>query len=114
MLRPNSALIDKLESSNNNISYLVTLNLMGDIIYEHYRDIAAADRDGEKIMNGIRRIITATSILNFDDVKFLMYEEDNHKSVIINLQETSVVIGFSKDASVSDVLGILNETVGQH
>jgi hypothetical protein len=52
--------------------------------------------------------------LNFDDVKFLMYEEDNHKSVIINLQETSVVIGFRKDASVSDVLGILNETVGQH
>ena len=87
---------------------------MGDIIYEHYRDTSATNRDSEKIMNGIRRIIIATSILNFDDVKFLMYEEDNHKSVIINLQETSIVIGFSKDASVSDVLGILNETVKQH
>jgi hypothetical protein len=114
MLSQNSTLINKLESSNSNISYVVTLNLMGDIIYEHYRDIAATDKDGEKIMNGIRRIITATSILNFDDVKFLMYEEDNHKSVIINLQETSVVIGFSNDATVSDVLGILNETIEQH
>ena len=111
MLSQNNALLDKLESLNNNISYVVTLSLMGDIIYEHYRDTAATDRDIEKIMNGIRRIITATSILNFDDVKFLMYEEDNHKSVIINLQETSIVIGLGKDASVSDVLGILREIV---
>lgn len=114
MLSQNSTIIDKLESLNNNISYVVTLNLMGGIIYEHYRDIVETDGDSEKLMHNIRRIITATSLLNFDDVKFLMFEEDNHKSVIINFQETSVVIGFSKDALVSDVLGILSEIFSQH
>jgi len=114
MLNQNSTIIDKLESLNSNISYVVTLNLMGDITYEHYRDIAAPDGDSEKIMNGIRRIITATSLLNFDNVKFLMYEENNHKNVIINFQETSVVIGLSKHASVSDVLGVLSEIFSQH
>jgi hypothetical protein len=87
---------------------------MGDIIYEHYRDIDVTDLDGEKIMNGVRRIITATSLLNFDNVKFLMYEENNHKNVIINFQETSVIIGLGKDASESDVLGILSEIFSQH
>ena len=87
---------------------------MGDIIYEHYRDIDVTDLDGEKIMNGVRRIITATSLLNFDNVKFLMYEENNYKNVIINFQETSVIIGLGKDASVSDVLGILSEIFSQH
>ena len=114
MLNQNSSLIDKLESLKSNISYVVTLNLMGDIIHEHYRDIIVSDLDSEKIMNGIRRIITATSLLNFDNVKFLMYEENNHKNVIINFQETSVVIGLSNDASVSDVLGILSEIFSQH
>ncbi|MGH9985387.1 MAG: hypothetical protein ACRD8W_15710, partial [Nitrososphaeraceae archaeon] len=114
MLNQNSSLIDKLESLKSNISYVVTLNLMGEIIHEHYRDIIETDLDSEKIMNGIRRIITVTSLLNFDNVKFLMFEENDHKNIIINLQETSVVICLSKDASVSDVLGILNEIVIQH
>jgi len=87
---------------------------MGDIIYEHYMDIDVTDLEGEKIMNGVRRIITATSLLNFDNVKFLMYEGNNHKNVIINFQETSVVIGLSKHASVSDVLGVLSEIFSQH
>jgi hypothetical protein len=114
MLNQKSSLIDKLESLKSNISYIVTLYLRGDIIYEHSMDIDVTDLDGEKIMNGVRRIITATSLLNFDNVKFLMYEENNHKNVIINFQETSVVIGLSKDASVSDVLGILSEIFSQH
>lgn len=114
MLNQKSSLIDKLESLKSNISYIVTLNLMGDIIYERYMDIDVTDLDGEKIMNGVRRIITATSLLNFDNVKFLMYEENNHKNVIINFQETSVVIGLSRDASVSDVLGILSEIFSHH
>jgi|GEM_PF-1099228 len=114
MLNQKSSLIDKLESLKSNISYIVTLNLMGDIIYEHYMDIDVTDLEGEKIMNGVRRIITATSLLNFDNVKFLMYEGNNHKNVIINFQETSVVIGLSKHASVSDVLGVLSEIFSQH
>lgn len=114
MLNQNNTVINKVESLNNNISYLVTLNLMGDIIYEHYRDGAEADRVNQKSMNGIRRIITATSLLNFDNVKFLMYEEDNHKIIIINFQETSMIIGLNKDASASDVFDILREIVGQY
>ena len=115
MLNQNNSVINKVESLNSNISYLVTLNLMGDIIYEHYRDGAeTADRVNEKSMNGIRRIITATSLLNFDNVKFLMYEEDNHKIIIINFQETSMIIGLNKDASASDVFDILREIVRQY
>lgn len=114
MLNPNSRIINKLESSNKNISYLVTLNLLGDIIYQHYRDIPATHRDNEKIMNSIRRITTATSLLNFDNVKFLMYEEDGHKIIIVNLEETSTIICFDNNASVFDVLDILNEVARQY
>lgn len=114
MLNPNSRIINKLESSNKNISYLVTLNLLGDIIYQHYRDIPVTHRDNEKIMNSIRRITTATSLLNFDDVKFLMYEEDGHKIIIVNLEETSTIICLDNNASVFDVLDILNEVARQY
>ena len=114
MLNQNNSLIDKLESLKGSISYIVTLNLVGDVIYEHYKDTIVTDQDSEKIMNGIRRIITVTSLLNFDNVKFLMYEEGNHKNIIVNLQETSVILCLRSDASVSDVIGILNEIVIQH
>jgi len=110
MLNQNDTIINKLESLNNNISYLVTLNLMGDIIYQYYKNNAATTHgDNEKVMNSIRRITTATSLLNFDNVKFLMYEQDTHKIIIVNNEETSMIIGFDDDASVFDVLAILNE-----
>lgn len=113
MLNQNNSLIDKLASLKGNISYIVTLNLMGDVIYEHYRDTIVTEQDSGKITNGIRRIIAATSLLNFDNVKFLMYEEGNHKNIIVNLQETSVIICLKSDATVSDAIGILNEVVIQ-
>ena len=114
MLNQNSALINKLEALNNNISYVVTLNLMGDIIYQHYKSIAATHRDNEKIMKSIRRITTATSLLNFDNVRFLMYEEDTHKIIIVNYEETSMIIGLENSASMFDVLDILNEITKQY
>ena len=113
MLNQINTLVNKLESLKNNISYVVTLNLMGEIIYEHYRDIITKDVDSEKIMNGVQRIITATSLLNYDNVKFLMYEEDSHKNIIINVEESSVVIGLCKCASESDVMSILSEVLSQ-
>lgn len=110
MLNQNSPIINKLESLNNNISYLVTLNLMGDVIYQYHNNIAATThKDNQKIMNSIRRITTATSLLNFDNVKFLMYEEDGHKIILINHEEISMIIGLDDGASVFDVLDILNE-----
>lgn len=114
MLNQNSTMINKLESLNKNISYLVTLNLMGDVIYQHYRDIAITRTDSRKIMNSIRRITTATSLLNFDNIRFLMYEEDSHKIVIVNYEEISIIIGLDNNASMLDVLDILNEIAKQY
>jgi hypothetical protein len=97
------------------MSYVVTLNLMGDIIYERYLDTGVTNMDSKKIMRSdLGKIITATSLLSFDNVKFLMYEEDNHKRVIVNFQEISMIIGLNKEASVSDVLDILSEIVRQY
>jgi hypothetical protein len=96
------------------MSYVVTLNLMGDIIYEHYMDTGVTNMDSKKIMSDLGKIITATSLLSFDNVKFLMYEEDNHKRIIVNFQEISMIIGLNKEASVSDVLDILSEIVRQY
>lgn len=114
MLSQNSTITDKLQSLNSSISYLVTLNLMGDIIYQHYRDIAVTRTDNTKIMNSIRRITTATSLLNFDNIKFLMYEEDGHKVIIVNYGEISIIIGLDNTASMLDVLDILNEIAKQY
>ena len=115
MLNQNSAIITKLESlRNDSISFIVTLNLMGEVIYEHYRNIAKGERTNEKITKSIRRIINATSLLNFDDIKFLMYEEDGQKFILANFVETSIIIGLNKDASSSDLLDILDEIVKQN
>jgi hypothetical protein len=114
MLNQNSTMINKLESLNKKISYLVTLNLMGDIIYQHYRDITVTRTDSKKIMDSIRRITTATSLLNFDNIKFLMYEEDSHKVIIVNYEEISIIIGLDNTASMLDVLDILNQIAKQY
>lgn len=87
---------------------------MGDIIYQHYRDITIARTDSKKIMNSIRRITTATSLLNFDNIKFLMYEEDSRKIIIVNYEEISIIIGLDNNASMLDVLDILNEIANQY
>ena len=87
---------------------------MGDIIYQHYRNIAATHRNNERIMNSIRRITTATSLLNFDNVRFLMYEDNTHKIIIVNHEETSMIIGLENNASMFDVLDILKEIARQY
>ena len=109
MLNQNNVTLDKLVSLNKHISYIITLNLLGDVISQHYSDSVVQNKGTEKITSDFSRIVTATSLLNFDNVKFLMYEKEKLKNVIINLQETSVIIGLSDDASVSDVLDILSE-----
>jgi hypothetical protein len=114
MLNQKSAIITKLESlRHNSISHIVTLNLMGDIIYEHHRSITKEENTNEKITKSIRKIMNATSLLNFDDVKFLMYEEDDQKFILANFAETSIIIGFKKDTSSSDLLDILHQIVEQ-
>ena len=109
MLNQNNLVLNRLVSLNNNITYIITLNLLGDIISRHYRDTAPENGGINKIASKFRKITTATSLLNFDNIKFLMYEEDDLKHVIINLQETSMIVGFSKNTPISDVLPIIGE-----
>ena len=85
------------------------MNLLGDIISKYYKDSFLEQKDIERIGSKFRRIATATSLLNFDNIKFLMYEEDNLKHVIINNQELSIIVGLSTDTSIPDLLHILGE-----
>lgn len=109
MLNQNNLVPNRLVSLNNNISYIITLNLLGDIISQHHNDTAPENAGVDNIASKFRKITTATSLLNFDNIKFLMYEEDDLKHVILNFKETSMIIGFSKNATLSDVLHILGE-----
>lgn len=109
MLNQNNMMLNRLVSLNKNISYIVTMNLLGDIISKYYKDTILEKKDIDKIGSKFRRIATATSLLNFDNIKFLMYEEDNLKHVIINNQELSIIVGLSSDTSISDFLHILGE-----
>jgi hypothetical protein len=102
-------MLNRLVSLNKNISYIVTMNLLGDIISKYYKDTILEKKDIDKIGSKFRRIATATSLLNFDNIKFLMYEEDNLKHVIINNQELSIIVGLSSDTSISDFLHILGK-----
>jgi hypothetical protein len=113
MLNQHSYLINKLESFMNDISYVVTLNLMGEITSELRRGPDEKDADTKVIMSNIGRIITATSLLNFDNVKFLMYEENNRKVIIVNIHESSLVIGLNKYATESNAIRILGEVLNQ-
>ncbi len=106
MINQNNIILEELVSLNNNISYVITLDLVGEIVSQHYRDAHITNKASDKIISGFKRVVTAASLLNFDNVKFLMYEEDNIKNIIINFQETSLIIGLT-DSSLSDVVGIL-------
>ncbi len=114
MLNQNNVIFNRLISINNNISYIVTLNLLGDIIHQHYNDTVLDNNGIDKIMSKFKRIEIATSLLNFDNIKFLMYEEDNLKHVIINTQEMSIIIGLSAYTTISEVLYIISEFIREH
>lgn len=109
MLNQNNLILDKLVSLNSNIIYIVTLNLLGNIISEHSRDTTLKNVGIDSITSKFRKIITATSLINFDNIKFLMYEEDNIKHAIINYQEMSMILGFSKNTPIANVLHIIGE-----
>jgi hypothetical protein len=104
---------NRLVSLNSNISYIVTVNLLGDIS-QHYRDTTLENIDIDKIAGKFRKITTAASLLNFDNVRFLMYEENNLNHVIINIQEISIIIGFGTNTTISDVLYVVDEFMKEH
>jgi hypothetical protein len=111
MLSQNNIILDKLVLLNKNISHIIMLNLVGDIISQYHRNVTVPNKYTEKVSESFSRIVTTASLLNFDNVKFLMYEEGNLKNIIINFREISIVIGLENDASISDVLDILSEFV---
>ena len=106
-------ILNRLISLNNNITYIVILNLFGDIISQYYRD-TTLNVGIDKVASKFRKITTATSLLNFDNIKFLMYEENNLNHVIINLQEMSIIIGLGTNTTISDVLYIIGEFMREH
>lgn len=114
MLNQNNLKFNRLVSLNSNISYIVTVNLLGDIISQHYRDTTLENIDIDKIAGKFRKITTAASLLNFDNVRFLMYEENNLNHVIINIQEISIIIGFGTNTTISDVLYVIDEFMKEH
>jgi hypothetical protein len=113
MLNQNNLKFNRLVSLNSNISYIVTVNLLGDIS-QHYRDTTLENIDIDKIAGKFRKITTAASLLNFDNVRFLMYEENNLNHVIINIQEISIIIGFGTNTTISDVLYVVDEFMKEH
>jgi hypothetical protein len=110
-MRNQNLILERLVSLNDNITYIVTLNLLGNIISHHFRDTTLKNIDIDRIASKFRKIMIATSLINFDNIKFLMYEEDNLKHVIINIQEMSMIVGFSKNTPISDVLHIIGELI---
>lgn len=114
MPNQNNLILNRIVSLNNKITYIVTLNLLGDIISQHYKDTTLENFGIDKVVSKFRKITTATSLLNFDNIKFLMYEENSLKHVIINLQETSIIIGLGTNTTISDVLYIIGEFMREH
>jgi hypothetical protein len=102
-----SHLSDKLFTLNDKIIYLAVINIYGEVVKQYTRNWTV-NSPKEEAANQLHHIAVATSILTFENIKFMLLEKSNMKIVIINVDEDSLIIGIDKNASWLDIADIFN------
>lgn len=94
---------------NDKISYLAVINIYGEVV-KRYNRSANVNTPDEEAASQLHHIAVATSILTFENIKFMLLEKPNMKIAIININEDSIVVGIDKNASWLDISDIFNLT----
>jgi hypothetical protein len=102
-----SHLSDRLFTLNDKIIYLAVINIYGEVVKQYTRS-STVNSPKEEAATQFHHIAVATSILTFENIKFMLLEKSNMKIAIINVDEDSLIIGIDKNASWLDIADIFN------
>ena len=92
--------------SLNNAHTIAVINLYGELVYQNTRGSTAIS--GDKIQEQFRKLSFSTSILAFENIKFMLTELDDMKAVVFNTNENSIIIGMNEKAVWNDISAVLN------
>lgn len=70
--------------------------------------IKNTDLDGteENLVEQFRNITLATSIMTFEDIKFILLDKGHSKMLIVNINEETIILGIDKQATWTNILDI--------
>jgi hypothetical protein len=100
--------LDSLFVLNEKIRYVALINIFGEVVTQYNKNSTINPISREEISNQFHNIAFATSILTFENIKFMLLEKYDIRIAIINLNEDSLMIGIDKEATWSDILNILS------
>lgn len=84
--------------------FIVVLDIFGKVV-KHYDKHSETFFTVEEATSKFHDIAFATSMLTFENIKFMLLEKNDLKIVVINLNEDSLIIGIDKNATWSDISG---------
>lgn len=93
---------------NDKISYLVVINICGEVVSQYNRGSNINSPLREEAADQLHQIAVATSNLTFENIKFMLLEKPNMKIAIINIDEDSLIVGIDKNANWTEISEISN------
>ncbi len=101
-----SQMFNEAVSLNGHIRTVAVINLFGDLVYHNaHKSVGVASAETRE---QFRRLSSSISMLTFENIKFILMEQDYMKTILINAGETSIMIGMDEKAAWKDVLSVLD------
>lgn len=94
--------------SDEKVQYLAIANVVGEIVEIFDSKVRQNNNllSKEKLSNYLHKISFSTSMLTFENIQFMVLDTNGTKTMIVNLEEDTVIIGMNEDAGLSDVANI--------
>ncbi len=101
-----SKMFNEVVSLNDHIRTVAVINLFGDLVYQNaHKSVGATS---SKTREQFRRLSSSISMLTFEGIKFILMEQNDIKTILINAAETSILIGMDEKTVWKDVLNVLS------
>ena len=101
---------DDIFSLSENICAIAVINLYGELVYQNMHE--SADISGDEIQEQFRKLSFSTSVMAFENVKFMLVEINDIKTVVVNTNENSIIIGMDEKSVWGDISMVLNYFAG--
>lgn len=97
-------------SLSGNIRSIAIINLYGELVYQNMHESAGIS--GDEIQEQFRKLSFSTSVLAFENVKFMLVEMNDIKTVVVNTNENSIIIGMDEKSVWGDISMVLDYFAG--
>ena len=99
-------MFNEVVSLNDHIRTAAVINLLGDLVYQNAHKSVGTTSDETR--KQFRQLSSSISMLPFDSIKFILMEQNDIKTILINAGEASILIGMDEKAVWKDVLSVLS------